>query len=44
MEENQSKNKRVIIIVVAIVVVLLVAILVGVGSVINDVAQKQILS
>ncbi len=44
MEENQTKNKKVVIIVVAIVVVLAVAILVGVGTVINDVAQKQILS
>lgn len=44
MEEKQSKNKTVIIVVVAIVVVLAVAILVGIGAVINDVAQKQILS
>lgn len=44
MEEKQSKNKTVVIIVVAIVIVLAVAILVGIGTVINDVAQKQILS
>lgn len=44
MEEKQSKNKTVVIVVVAIVVVLAIAILVGIGAVINDVAQKQILS
>lgn len=44
MEEKQTKNKKVVIIIVAIVVVLAVAILVGIGAVISDVAQKQILS
>ena len=44
MEEKQAKNKKVVIVIVAIVVVLAVAILVGIGAVISDVAQKQILS
>ena len=44
MEEKQAKNKKVVIVIVALVVVLAVAILVGIGAVISDVAQKQILS
>lgn len=44
MEENKSKNKKIIFIVVAIVIVVVLAVLIVAGMFVNDIAQQAIIS